>query len=60
MIHRARLAIEIWLTEGLESAMNKQNGTTEDVAERQRKAQTQKQTIKPTSYPEDSPRPNKE
>ncbi len=36
-MHRAGLAIEIWLTEGIDSAMNQQNGTAEDVAERQRK-----------------------
>ena len=36
-MHRAGLAVEIWLTEGIDVAMNQQNGTAEDVAERQRK-----------------------
>lgn len=44
-MHRAGLAIEIWLNEGVDIAMNQQNGTAEDVAERQRKMSQAKDNL---------------
>ena len=38
-MNRAVRAVETWLTDGIDVAMNKYNGTVEDVAERQRTAE---------------------
>lgn len=51
-MRRATHAIEIWLTEGIEMAMNKQNGTAEEVAERQRKTALSNQ---PETTSQDTP-----
>jgi hypothetical protein len=53
-VHRAVRALETWLVDGTDAAMNRQNGTAEEVAERQRQMASSPPT--PDEHPDaDSP-----